>query len=68
MIAAPGGLDDDQRTQLTDIVLDTVDTPEWADAMERYHWTERIITGGDLDTFIDEERERIQGLYEELGR
>ena len=68
MIAAPGGLDDDQRTQLTDIVLDTVRTPEWADAMERYHWTERIITGGDLDAFIDEERVRIQGLYEELGR
>ncbi|WIE75087.1 tripartite tricarboxylate transporter substrate-binding protein [Curtobacterium sp. MCSS17_007] len=68
MIAAPGELDDEQRTQLTDIVLDTLETPEWADAMERYHWTERIITGEDLDAFIDEERERIQGLYEELGR
>ncbi|WP_439690518.1 tripartite tricarboxylate transporter substrate binding protein [Curtobacterium sp. SP.BCp] len=68
MIAAPGGLDSAERTQLTGIVRDTLRTPEWRDAMDRYHWTERIITGRELDAFIDEERERIQGLYEELGR
>jgi len=68
MIAAPGGLDDEERSQLTDIVLETVATPEWAEAMDRYHWTERIITGDDLDAFIVEERDRIEALYEELGR
>ncbi|MFS0729994.1 tripartite tricarboxylate transporter substrate-binding protein [Curtobacterium sp. 1P10AnD] len=68
MIAAPGGLDETERTQLTGIVRDTLRTPEWRDAMDRYHWTERIITGDDLDAFIVEERQRIQGLYEELGR
>ncbi|MGL3198487.1 MULTISPECIES: tripartite tricarboxylate transporter substrate-binding protein [Curtobacterium] len=68
MIAAPGGLDEAERTQLTGIVLDTLRTPEWRDAMDRYHWTERIITGRELDAFIGDERERIQGLYEELGR
>lgn len=68
MIAAPGGLDGAQRTQLTDIVLETLETPEWADAMERYSWTERIITGEELDAFLVDERERIEALYEELGR
>lgn len=68
MVAAPGGLDDAQTQQLTDIVLETLETPEWADAMERYHWTERIITGDELDAFLVDERERIESLYEELGR
>ncbi|SDH54861.1 tripartite tricarboxylate transporter substrate binding protein [Agrococcus jejuensis] len=68
MVAAPGGLDDAQTTQLSDIVLETLETPEWAEAMERYHWTERIITGDELDAFVADERERIEALYEELGR
>lgn len=68
MVAAPGGLDDAQTQQLTDIVLETLETPEWAEAMERYHWTERIITGDELDAFLVDERERIESLYEELGR
>lgn len=68
MVAAPGGLEDDEVAQLTDIVLETLDTPEWAEASERYHWTERIITGEELDAFLVDERERIEALYEELGR
>lgn len=68
MIAAPGGLDTTERTQLTGIVRDTLRTPEWREAMDRYHWTERIITGDDLDAFIVDERQRITELYEELGR
>ncbi|MFC7431741.1 MULTISPECIES: Bug family tripartite tricarboxylate transporter substrate binding protein [unclassified Agrococcus] len=68
MVAAPGGLEDAQVDALTSIVLETIETPEWADARERYHWTERVITGDDLEAFLDEERTRITALYEELGR
>ncbi|QCR20535.1 tripartite tricarboxylate transporter substrate binding protein [Agrococcus sp. SGAir0287] len=68
MVAAPGGLDAEQTAQLEQIVLETLATPEWAQAMERYHWTERIITGDELGAFLVDERERIQALYEELGR
>ncbi|OAH49827.1 tripartite tricarboxylate transporter substrate binding protein [Microbacterium oleivorans] len=66
-LSAPTGLDDDERDALTELVLDSVATPEWADAMERYHWTERIITGDDLDAFLRDEEVRIRELYEEMG-
>lgn len=67
MLAAPSGLDDDDVTALTELVLDSVATPEWQDAIERYRWTERIITGDELDAFLAEEEQRIINLYEEMG-
>lgn len=67
MLAAPSGLTDDEVDGLTELVLDTIETPEWQDAVERYHWTEQVITGDDLDAFLDEERARIETLYEEMG-
>ena len=66
-LSAPSGLTDGERDALTELVLESVATPEWADAMERYHWTERIITGDDLDTFLKDEETRIRALYEEIG-
>lgn len=67
LLAAPSGLGDDDVEALTDLVLDSVATPEWADAIERYRWTERIITGDDLAAFLDDEESRIATLYEEMG-
>jgi len=67
MLAAPSGLSDEQVDGLTELVLESTATPEWADARARYHWTERIITGDDLTTFLADERTRIERLYEEMG-
>ena len=67
MLAAPSGLDDDDVDALTELVLDSVETPEWQDAITRYHWTERVITGDDLTAFLDDEEKRIRTLYEEMG-
>ena len=67
LLAAPSGLGDDEVEALTDLVLDSVATPEWADAIERYRWTERIITGDDLTAFLEDEENRIATLYEEMG-
>lgn len=67
MLAAPSGLDTDDIDALTELVLDSVATPEWQDAIDRYRWTERIITGDDLRLFLDDEETRIRALYEEMG-
>lgn len=67
MLAAPAGLSDDDVDGLTQLVLDSVATPEWQDAIERYRWTERVITGDELDTFLEDEEQRIRNLYEEMG-
>ena len=67
MLAAPAGLDDDQIDGLRDLITDSIETPEWQDAVDRYHWTERVITGKDLDAFLADEHSRIEQLYEEMG-
>ncbi len=66
-LSAPSGLADEDVEALTELVLDSVATPEWADAMARYHWTERLITGDELDAFLEDEESRIRTLYEEMG-
>ena len=68
MLAAPAGLTEEETSGLSELVADTLATPEWAAAVERYHWTEQVITGDDLDAFLAEERDRIARLYEEMGQ
>nr|WP_306453237.1 tripartite tricarboxylate transporter substrate-binding protein [Microbacterium sp. SZ1] len=67
MLAAPAGLDEDQVDGLRDLITESIETPEWQDAIDRYHWTERVITGEDLDAFLADEHSRIEQLYEEMG-
>lgn len=67
MLAAPAGLADDQVDGLRELIADSIATPEWQDAIERYRWTERVITGEELDAFLADEHSRIEQLYEEMG-
>lgn len=67
MLAAPAELEEAEVEGLTQLVLDSVETPQWRDAIDRYRWTERIITGDELATFLDDEESRIRTLYEEMG-
>lgn len=68
MLMAPAGLTEDEVDGLRELVLETIDTPEWADAIKRYRWTEQVITGDELDTFLVGEQERIENLYKEMGK
>lgn len=65
-LSAPAGLTDDERDALVEIVQEALQTPEWHRAIERYHWTEQVITGDDLDRFLADEHTRIERLYEEM--
>ncbi|MFT4136641.1 tripartite tricarboxylate transporter substrate binding protein [Microbacterium sp.] len=68
MLMAPAGLTDEEVEGLSDLVAETLATPEWADAIKRYRWTEQVITGEELDAFLAGEQERIEKLYEEMGQ
>ncbi|WP_081809847.1 tripartite tricarboxylate transporter substrate-binding protein [Leucobacter sp. PH1c] len=68
MLAAPPEITAEETAQLTQLVEDSLATPEWAAAVERYHWNERVITGAGVAGFLADERERIARLYEEMGR
>lgn len=67
MLAAPAGLEDEQVDGLRELIADSIATPEWKDAIERYRWTERVIMGDELDAFLADEHTRIEQLYEEMG-
>lgn len=65
---APAGLSDADRAALTELVLASVDTPEWRESSALYHWSELVKTGEELDRFLTEERTRIERLYKEMGQ
>lgn len=67
-LSAPAGITDEEVAELDELIADTLDTPEWRDAVERYHWTEKVLTGEELDEFLVSERTRIERLYEEMGQ
>lgn len=68
MLMAPAGISDNEKQQLTDVVTETLDTPEWQEAIGRYHWTKQVITGDELTDFLAEEKTRIETLYKEMGQ
>ena len=67
LIVAPGGITAEEKRELQAIVQETIATPEWRDAIDRFYWNENVVTGEDLTRFLAEEKKRIQGLYKELG-
>ena len=67
ILTAPAGLTAEEREALTQLVLDTIATPEWQDAIKRYRWTEKVLTGDELDDFLAAEQKRIEMLYKEMG-
>ncbi|WP_233615149.1 Bug family tripartite tricarboxylate transporter substrate binding protein [Leucobacter chromiisoli] len=68
MLAAPSGISAEETEDLEDLIAETIETPEWRDAIERYHWSERVIVGDELTQFLDDEHARIEVLYEEMGQ
>lgn len=66
-IVAPPGITDEEREDLTALVRETVETTEWQNAVDRNAWTEAYMDGPEFETFLDDERTRVAGLYEEMG-
>lgn len=66
-VLAPPGLTEEERQELTDIVSETLATPEWEQVLETNAWVDAELTGEDFTAFIDEEVARIQAILEEAG-
>ena len=66
-ISAPPGLTDAEYEELRAIVLETIETPEWAEAVERFSWAENVQTGEELDRFLADQDQQIRTLFEEMG-
>lgn len=64
---APPGLSDEQIAELQEIVAESVDTPEWKSAVERNFWMSAPLQGEELDQFVQDEIDRIDQLFKEMG-
>ncbi|MGX0672477.1 Bug family tripartite tricarboxylate transporter substrate binding protein [Kocuria marina] len=67
LLVAPGGITLEEKTELETIVRETIATPQWREAIERFNWNENVVMGEELTRFLVDEKTRIQGLYKELG-
>ncbi|WP_321082007.1 tripartite tricarboxylate transporter substrate binding protein [Micrococcus sp.] len=64
---APPGLSAEQIDQLQEVVAEAVQTPEWQATVERNYWRAVPLQDEEMDTFVQDEIDRIRGLYEEIG-
>ncbi|GAA1853180.1 tripartite tricarboxylate transporter substrate binding protein TctC [Brevibacterium marinum] len=65
-LGAPG-IGEDETSQLLDVLRQTRDSPEWANALERNKWTDVWLTGDEFAEFIKEDTSRVETLLKELG-
>lgn len=63
-VVAPPGITQEEKAELTTLVTEAVDTPEWRDAIYRNRWTDVFLVGPELDTWMTGEVERIGTLVE----
>lgn len=66
-IVAPPGISDEDREELQQIVAEMVDSPEWADALERNQWTDSSLIGDDFVSNLNEETTTVNDIWAELG-
>jgi putative tricarboxylic transport membrane protein len=51
-VIAPGGISDDDRAALTDLVTKVHDSDAWASIVAENGWTDAFLTGADFDSFL----------------
>jgi putative tricarboxylic transport membrane protein len=66
-IVAPPGLSDEDRKDVTDFVAKVLATPQWKANVQRFGWTEMVKSGGEFQSFLDEEQTRVKQLVSDLG-
>jgi putative tricarboxylic transport membrane protein len=64
---APGGLDEDEKTALTELATKMHDTQQWKDALAKNGWTDAFMGPDEFATFIKEEDTRIREVLSQLG-
>lgn len=66
VVAAPDGITQEQKDALVELLTETVETPEWQDAIERNRWSEVFLTGPEFDEWFADQETRIAELVEVL--
>jgi len=66
-IVAPPGISAADRGRLTRAVDAMVQSPPWREAIGRYRWIDRYLTGEPLVSFMNSEEQRVRSILAKLG-
>lgn len=66
-VIAPGGISDEERSALVDLVTQLHDSDAWAAQVEERGWTDAFVAGDDFDAFLGEEITRTQETLRTIG-
>lgn len=66
-VVAPPEISDDVRTCLISLVEQMHATQAWQDVLAKYGWEDYFNTGDDFAAIIDQERERVTTVLQDLG-
>jgi putative tricarboxylic transport membrane protein len=66
-LVAPPGINSVDRERLEKAVDAMVRSAEWREALQRYRWIDRYLTGDEFDRFSQAEDRRVQAILTKLG-
>ncbi|WP_240917189.1 tripartite tricarboxylate transporter substrate-binding protein [Nocardioides sp. HDW12B] len=66
-VFAPPGISDATRAELTGLLEEMHDSPEWEEQLEANNWIDAFATGEDFEVFLDEQETRVEDTLKELG-
>jgi putative tricarboxylic transport membrane protein len=61
------GITAEQRKALVDLIVKATKTKSWAEAMEKNGWTPAMLTGGEFETFVDNEFASLRAVMAKSG-
>jgi len=65
-VVAPPGIGARERQRLESVIAAMVVTPEWREALARYRWIDRYLTGEQFSQFVDGEETRVRTTLQQL--
>ena len=66
LMAGPD-LDDAQRACVVDMIQRMHDSEAWTQTLAKYGWQDYFLAGEEFDTFLAEERTRVEGILQDIG-
>ena len=66
-LVAPPGIGSTDRERLERAVETMVRSTEWREALERYRWIDRYLTGDEFTRFAEAEDQRVHAILTKLG-
>ena len=66
-LVAPPGISDSDRRRLEGAVAAMVRSEPWREALTRYRWNDRYLSGDAFASFVTAEKARVQRILVELG-